>query len=268
MANNMIVESPTAAHRLSHGATPTAMGRTMPTPPVISALPMKAARPRVMPTGRFFSDWALNFSYANSFNEPTAMKANANSPWAIHRVRFMRLSFLISIISMSRLGTLCNNSLIFAEVFVRSALLSSCCSKFALLNQTRLNLRNPRLGLTQRFRACMYGVGAQDKVVIMRHSRAKHELCIGLCLEFDYGGRRLECHQFALLQFVRNQNGTHLHGGPEDSVPGRRMVAPAFSSFQTHGEIVHRRRGFDRTGRGSVAAEEDQRRPIVGNDLR
>ncbi|PYX39925.1 MAG: hypothetical protein DMG83_27605, partial [Acidobacteria bacterium] len=28
---------------------------------------------------------------------------------------------------------------------------------------------------------------AQDEVVIMRHSRAKDELCIGLGLEFDYG---------------------------------------------------------------------------------
>src|SRR6266853_3324645 len=268
MANNMIVESPTAAHRLRDGAMLVAIGRTMPRPPTISANPMKAATPRVMPTGPFFSDWALNFSYANSFNEPTAMKANARSPWTIHRVRFMHLSFLISIISMSSLGTLCNKSLIFAEVFVRSALLSSCCSKFALLNQTRLNLRNPRLGLTQRFRACMYGVGAQDKVVIMRHSRAKDELCIGLGLEFDYGGRRLECHQFALLQFVRNQNGTHLHGGPEDSVPGGWLVAPPFSSFQMHGEIVHRRRSFDRTGRASVSAEEDTRWSIVGNNLR
>src|SRR5260370_27562193 len=196
------------------------------------------------------------------------MKANASSPWTIHRVRFMRLSFLISIISMSSLGLFATSLWFFAEVLVRWALLSSCCSKFALLNQTRLNLRNPRLGLTQRFRACMYGVGAQDKVVIMRHSRAKDELCIGLGLEFDYGGRRLECRQFALLQFVRNQNGTHPQGGPEDSVPGGWLVAPPFSSFQMHGEIVHRRRGFDRTGRASVAAEEDTRRPVVGNVLR
>src|SRR5713101_5336951 len=74
MANNMIVESPTAAHRLRDGAMLVAIGRTMPRPPTISANPMKAARPGVMPTGPFFSDCALNFSYANSFNEPTAMK--------------------------------------------------------------------------------------------------------------------------------------------------------------------------------------------------
>ena len=80
--------------------------------------------------------------------------------------------------------------------------------------------------------------------------------------------RRLECRQFTLLQFVRNQNGTPPHGGPKDSVPGGRLVAPPFSSFQMHGEIVHRRRGIDRTGRASVAAEEDTRRPVVGNHLR
>jgi hypothetical protein len=35
--------------------------------------------------------------------KPTAMKANARSPWTIHRIKFMRASFLISIISMSSL---------------------------------------------------------------------------------------------------------------------------------------------------------------------
>ncbi len=51
-----MVESPTAAHRLSDGAMLIAMGRTMPRPPVISAMPMKAARPPVMPIGRFFAE--------------------------------------------------------------------------------------------------------------------------------------------------------------------------------------------------------------------
>lgn len=37
-----------------------------------------------------------------------------------------------------------------------------------------------RLGLTQRLGACMHGVGAQDKVVIMQNSQAKDDLCIGL----------------------------------------------------------------------------------------
>src|SRR5438445_3560876 len=115
------------------------------------------------------------------------MKANAKRPWTIHRVRFMCLFLSNFNYFNEQPGTLCNKSVIFAEVFVRSALVSCCCSEFALLNQTRLNLRNPSLGLTQCFRACMYGVGAQDKVVIMRHSRAKDELCIGLGLEFDYG---------------------------------------------------------------------------------
>src|SRR6266436_3123658 len=88
-------------------------------------------------------------------------------------------------------------------------------SKYALLNQARLDRRDPRLSLTQRLGAGMHGVGAQDKVVIMRHSRAKDELCIGSGLEFDLVARRLEGHQFTLPQLVRDQNGTHPHGGPE-----------------------------------------------------
>src|SRR6267142_4124060 len=54
--------SSTAAHRLSDGAIGVAMGRMMPRPPASSATPMKVARPRVMPVGSLFSDWALNFS--------------------------------------------------------------------------------------------------------------------------------------------------------------------------------------------------------------
>src|ERR1700730_4667305 len=54
------------------------------------------------------------------------------------------------------------------------------CSKLALLNQARLDRRDPSLGFTQRLDACVHGVGAQDKVVIMRDSRANYELCIGL----------------------------------------------------------------------------------------
>ena len=60
-------------------------------------------------------------------------------------------------------------------------------SKYAPLNEARLDRRDPPLGLTQRRGASMDGVGAQDKVVIMRHSRAKDELCIGSGLEFDHG---------------------------------------------------------------------------------
>src|ERR1700675_1978088 len=106
----------------------------------------------------------------------------------------------------------------------------------------------------------------------MRQSRANDELCIGLGLEFDHGARRLEGDQFALAQLVllwliRDHNRTLPHGGPEDSVPGGRLVTPAFSSLQMHGEIVHQRRSFDRTCRGAVAAEEDTRRPIVWNNL-
>src|SRR5580704_9201391 len=78
------------------------------------------------------------------------------------------------------------------------------CSKPSLPNQARLDRRDPRLGFTQRLGTCVHGVGAQDKVVIMRDSRAKYELCIGLRLEFDRCIRRPEGHQFALLQLVRD----------------------------------------------------------------
>src|ERR1700730_18684884 len=67
-------------------------------------------------------------------------------------------------------------------------------SKPALPNQARLDRRDPSLGFTQRLGACAHGVGAQDEVVIMRDSRAKYKLCIGLSLEFDRGGRRPEGH--------------------------------------------------------------------------
>src|SRR5260370_8961442 len=115
------------------------------------------------------------------------------------------------------------------------ALVPSCCSKTALLNQARLNLRNPHLGLTQRFRACMYGVGAQDKVVIMRHSRAKDELCIGLGLEFDYGGRRLWGPQVAPLHVVPVQNGNPPPGRPQDSGPRGSLEAPPSPRLQIDG---------------------------------
>src|ERR1700693_3649067 len=126
-------------------------------------------------------------------------------------------------------------SAIFTKVFVCSGvgalLLFKVCSKFALLNQARLDLRDPRCGLTQRLDAGMHGVGAQDKGVIMRHSRAKDELCVGFGLEFDHGARRLESHQFALPQLVWDHNGTLPQSSPEDSVPGGWLVAPAFSSL-------------------------------------
>src|ERR1700693_2317015 len=76
---------------------------------------------------------------------------------------------------------------------------SARCSKPSLPNQARLDRRDPRLGFTQRLGTCVHGVGAQDKVVIMRDRRAKYELCIGLRLEFDRCIRRPEGPQFALL---------------------------------------------------------------------
>ena len=75
------------------------------------------------------------------------------------------------------------------------------------VDQARLDRRDPGFGFTQRPCARMYGVGAQDKVVIMRDSRAEYEFCIGLGLEFDRGVRRPEGHQIALLQLVRDRNG-------------------------------------------------------------
>ena len=83
-------------------------------------------------------------------------------------------------------------------------LASARCSKPALPNQASLDRRDLSLGFTQRLNACVHGVGAEDKVVIMRDSRAKYELCIGLRLEFDRCIRRPEGHQFALLKLVRD----------------------------------------------------------------
>src|ERR1700730_8240351 len=72
-----------------------------------------------------------------------------------------------------------HNHSFFTWVFARFSIGVLLSSESALLNQARLDRRDPRLGLTQRLGACMHGVGTQDKVVIMRHSRAKDELCIG-----------------------------------------------------------------------------------------
>src|ERR1700688_3774359 len=99
-------------------------------------------------------------------------------------------------------------------------------SKPALLNQARLDRRDPSLGFTQRLGACVHGVGAQDEVVIMRDCRAKYELCIGLGLESDRGVRWPEGHQLALLQLVRDQNGAPSDGGPEHSVLSGRLGGP------------------------------------------
>jgi hypothetical protein len=119
-------------------------------------------------------------------------------------------------------------------------LASARCSKPSLPNQARLDRRDPRLGFTQRLGTCVHGVGAQDKVVIMRDSRAKYELCIGLRLEFDRCIRRPEGHQFALLQLVRDQNGAPSDGDPEHSVLRGRLVSPALSGFQTYRKVIHR----------------------------
>src|SRR5436853_7488958 len=77
----------------------------------------------------------------------------------------------------------------FHRGFRWSSIVPSCASEFALLNQARLDRRDPPLGLRQRFGACMHGMGAQDKVVIMRHSRAKNELSDGLGLSLDQGAQ-------------------------------------------------------------------------------
>src|SRR5258708_3871748 len=51
-------------------------------------------------------------------------------------------------------------------------LASARCSKPSLPNQARLDRGDPSLGFTQRLDACVHGMRAQDKVVIMRDSRA------------------------------------------------------------------------------------------------
>ena len=57
----MMVESPTAAPALSNGATPAAIGRTIPMAPASSATPMNEMSPRVRPLGSFFSEVAMHF---------------------------------------------------------------------------------------------------------------------------------------------------------------------------------------------------------------
>src|SRR6266478_4082246 len=138
----------------------------------------------------------------------------------------------IVLLQITRASTACS--------LLEAAYASARCSKPSLPNPARLDRRDPSLGFTQRLSACVHGVGAQDKVVIMRDSRAKYELRIGLGLEFDRGVRRPEGHQLALLQLVRDQNGAHSDGGPEDCVRSGRLVGPEFSGFQTHREVIHR----------------------------
>ena len=59
----------------------------------------------------------------------------------------------------------------------------------------------------------------------MRDSGAQYELHIGLRFEFQHGIRGCECHQFTLLQFVRCENRALTDSGPENRVPGRRLIA-------------------------------------------
>ena len=54
------------------------------------------------------------------------------------------------------------------------------CSKPSLLDETRMDVRDPRLGLLQRFDAGMNGMGTQYEVVVVRDRRAEYELCVGL----------------------------------------------------------------------------------------
>ena len=51
-------------------------------------------------------------------------------------------------------------SAIWTEVIAALTLVPTCCSKLVMLNQSRLDLRDPGFGLTQCIGACMHGVGA------------------------------------------------------------------------------------------------------------
>jgi hypothetical protein len=131
-----------------------------------------------------------------------------------------------------------------------------------------MDLQDPRLGLTQCLDAGMDGMGTQYEVIVVRDSRAQDELCVGLRCEFEFGTRRCEGHQLTLLQLVRNANRALTNSGPEDRMPRWRLIAPAFSSFQTDGEVVHRRQGLDRTCRVAVAADQHAHWSIDWNRLR
>src|ERR1700730_918600 len=129
---------------------------------------------------------ALCFSWANTFIAPRAMKANARRPRTIHRITFMHASSPNPNISFEQPGGSLQEIVHFFRRLSCFAIGVLLLSKYAPLNEARLDRRDPPLGLTQRRGAGMDGVGAQDKVVIMRHSRANDELCVGLGLEFDH----------------------------------------------------------------------------------
>jgi hypothetical protein len=57
-------------------------------------------------------------------------------------------------------GPLRFTSAIWTEVIAALTLVPTCCSKRVMLNQSRLDLRDPGFGLTQCIGACMHGVGA------------------------------------------------------------------------------------------------------------
>src|SRR5271170_3792388 len=131
-----------------------------------------------------------------------------------------------------------------------------------------MDLRDPGFSLLQRFDARMHGMRTQYQVIIMWDSRTQYEFHVRFGFEFQRGARRPEGHDLTLLYLVRNENRALADSGPQDGVPGWRPIAPPFSGFQMHGEVVHRRRGFDRTCRSAVAADQHARGSVVGHSFR
>src|SRR5438093_7019593 len=68
-------------------------------------------------------------------------------------------------------------------------------------------------------------------------------------------------------KLARNRHRARTHGGPEDSMTGWRLIAPALSLFQSHSEVVDGRRCFDGALRGAVAAEQHFRGAFALNGL-
>jgi hypothetical protein len=108
----------------------------------------------------------------------------------------------------------------------------------ALLSQARSDRCDASLALAECIGAGVNGVVAKDEVVIVRNGRADDELRVGSGRELDGTVRGLEGGEIALAEVVGHRNGAFPHGGPEDGVCGRRLVAPALALLQSHREIV------------------------------
>ena len=83
-----------------------------------------------------------------------------------------------------------------------------------------MDLRDPRLGVTQCLDAGMYGMGTQYEVMVVRDGRAQYEFRVGLRFEIQHSTRRCEGHQLTLLHIIGNQNRSLTECSPQDCMPG------------------------------------------------